>query len=313
MVSGDNSGIFGREVQFQYMRILFIVNPISGLGSGKELPERIKAIPEYEQVDFDIVFTKYAGHARILVGEARDSGKYTHVVAVGGDGTVNEVGTALCGSDIAFAVVSLGSGNGFARHLGYSIFMNKALRQVLTDCYAQIDVLQINDKYSLNVSGVGFDAEVAHEFNHLKLRGVLSYIYAAIKLWFRYPEKKYKIISGGKVMKVSCFILSFANSSQYGNNAYIAPHASVRDGLMDICILKRPTFFEIMWFLLFFISSKLYKLSYYKEIQCREAVVEGDIHRVHIDGDAYLMESPLRLKVLPGVLKVVVPKKLKGE
>lgn len=290
------------------MRILFIVNPISGLGLGKELPDKIKKMPEYDDVDYDIVFTEYAGHARILVEEARTTGKYSHIVAVGGDGTVNEVGGALCGSDIAFAVVSLGSGNGFARHLGYSIFMSKALKQVLTDQYARIDILQMNDKYSLNVSGVGFDAEVAHEFNHLKLRGVLSYIYAAIKLWFRYPEKKYKIISDGKVMKVSCFILSFANSSQYGNNAYIAPHASVRDGLMDICILKRPAFLEILWFLLFFVSAKLYKLSYYKEIQCKETVVEGDIHRVHIDGDAYTMNSPLHLKVLPGVLKVVVPK-----
>lgn len=293
------------------MRILFIVNPISGLGLGKELPERIKGLPEYDNVDYEIVFTEYAGHARVLVEEARNTRKYTHIVAVGGDGTVNEVGGALCGSDIAFAVVSLGSGNGFARHLGYSIFMNKALKQVLTDQYVLIDVLEINGRHSLNVSGVGFDAEVAHEFNHLKLRGVLSYIYAAIKLWFRYPEKKYKITSDGKVMKVSCFILSFANSSQYGNNAYIAPHASVRDGLMDICILKRPAFLEIMWFLLFFISSKLYKLSYFREIQCKEAIVEGDIRRIHIDGDAYFMESPLHLKVLPGVLKVVVPKKMK--
>lgn len=292
------------------MRLLFIVNPISGLGLGKELPEKIKKMPEYDNVDYDIVFTEYAGHARELVAEARAAAKYSHIVAVGGDGTVNEVGGALCGSDIAFAVVSLGSGNGFARHLGYSIFMAKALKQVLTEQYAQIDVLQINDKHSLNVSGVGFDAEVAHEFNHLKLRGVISYIYAAIKLWFRYPEKKYKITSQGKVMKVSCFILSFANSSQYGNNAFIAPHASVRDGLMDLCILKRPAFWEIIWFLLFFISSKVYKLSYYKEIQCEEAIVEGDIHRVHVDGDAYIMDSPIHLKILPGVLKVVVPKKL---
>ena len=184
------------------------------------------------------------------------------------------------------------------------------MKQVLTDQFAQIDVLEMNGKYSLNVSGVGFDAEVAHEFNHLKLRGVFSYIYAAIKLWFRYPEKKYKITGNGKVMKVNCFILSFANSSQYGNNAYIAPHASVRDGLMDICILKRPAFFEILWFLLFFINSKLYKLSYYKEIQCEEAIVEGDIERVHIDGDAYIMHSPIHLKMHKGILKVVVPKKI---
>lgn len=293
----------GRE-----LHILFIVNPISGLGLGKELPDKIKKLPEYDDVAYDIVFTKYAGHATKLVEEARSARKYTHIVAVGGDGTVNEVASALYGSDIAFAVVSLGSGNGFARHLGYSMFMNKALKQVLCDSYAQIDMLQINDKFSLNVSGVGFDVEVAYEFNKLKLRGVFSYIYAAIKLWFRYPEKKYRIISNGKVMRVSCFILSFANSSQYGNNAFIAPHASVRDGLMDICILKRPAFLEILWFLVFFMNSKIYKLSYYRELQCEEAIVEGDISHVHIDGDAHFMESPIQLKMHKGVLKVVVPK-----
>lgn len=293
------------------MRILFIVNPISGLGLGRELPGKIKRLSEYERIDYDIVFTEYAGHARVLVGEARASAKYTHIVAVGGDGTVNEVGSALIGSDIAFGVVSLGSGNGFARHLGYSIFMVKALKQVLSEAYEQIDVLEMNGKYSLNVSGVGFDAEVAHLFNKQKLRGVLAYIYAIVKVWFVFPEKKYKIISDGKVMRVSCFILSFANSSQYGNNATIAPNASVRDGLLDICILKRPAFLEILWFLFFFMNSKVYKLSYYKEIQCMEAIVEGDIDKVHIDGDAYNMASPIHLKIHKGVLKVVVPKFVK--
>lgn len=292
------------------MRILFVVNPISGLGTGKELPERIRQIRAYDGVDYNIVFTEYAGHAGVLAEEARVSGQYTHIVAVGGDGTVNEVGRALCGSDIAFGVVPLGSGNGFARHLGYSMSMGKALRQVLCDRYARIDVLEMNDRCSLNVSGVGFDAEVAHEFERLKMRGIFSYIYAAVKLWFRYPEKKYTITSGGKVMAVSCFILSFANSSQYGNNAYIAPHASVRDGLMDLCILKRPAFFEILWFLLFFVSSKLYRLSYFKEIQCEEALIEGDFQRVHVDGEACIMESPIRLKVRRGALRVVVPKEV---
>ena len=281
------------------------------MGLGKELPDRIKRLPEYDDVAYDIVFTQRAGHASELVENARASNKYTHVVAVGGDGTVNEVGSALRGSDIAFAVVSLGSVNGFARHLGYSIFMTKALKQVLCESYAQIDMLEINGKYSLNVSGVGFDAEVAHEFNKQKLRGVFSYIYAAIKLWFRYPEKKYHIISNGKAMRVSCFILSFANSSQYGNNACIAPHASMRDGLMDICILKRPAFWEILWFLLFFMNSRIYKLSYYRELQCEEAIIEGNIDHVHIDGDAYSMKSPLHLKMHKGVLKVVVPKFIK--
>jgi YegS/Rv2252/BmrU family lipid kinase len=291
-------------------RILFIINPISGMGKGKGIPHTLERLPEYRRVSYDTVFTRYAGHARELVQEVRESGKYTHIVVVGGDGTVNEVGGALCGSDIAFSVVPIGSGNGFARHLGYSIFIHRALRQVLIDRYARIDVLTINGKYSLNVSGVGFDAEVAHEFSTQKFRGIFSYIYAAVKLWFRYSEKSYKIVSEGKTMRMNCFILSFANTSQYGNNAYIAPLASVCDGLMDICILKRPAFFEMVWFILSFVSAKLYKVSYFKEIQCREAIIDGDIGRIHIDGEACTMQPPLHVKVHPGALKVVVPKKL---
>lgn len=290
------------------MRILFIVNPVSGFGLGKRLPEKIKSLPEYRQIDYDIAFTHYAGHARELVKEARTRGKYTHIVAVGGDGTVNEVGTSLFGSDIAFGIVSIGSGNGFARHLGYSVHMKKAIRQVLSDSYAQVDMLEINGQYSLNVSGIGFDAEVAHEFNRFKIRGVFSYILAGVKMWFRYPEKTYKITYDGHSLTDRCFILSFANSSQYGNNASIAPHASLTDGLMDICLLKRPPYWAIVPFLIYFLNSGLDRLSYFKEIQCREAVIEGDIHKAHVDGEAAFMEAPVRLKIHKGALKVIVPK-----
>lgn len=278
------------------------------MGLGKELPGKIKRMPEYEQVDYEIRFTEYAGHASTIVKEALVEKRYTHIVAVGGDGTVNEVGTTLKDSDVAFAIVCIGSGNGFARHLGYSIFIMKALRQILTENYEHVDILEINGVYSLNVSGVGFDAEVAYEFNRQKIRGVLSYIYAGVKLWFRYQEKKYKIICDGQEFNVNCFILSFANASQFGNNATIAPYASIRDGMMDICILKRPPFMEIFWFLFFFMSSHIYKLSYFKEIQCCEALIEGDISHVHIDGEACIMQSPLHLKIHRNALKVVVPK-----
>lgn len=290
------------------MRILFIVNPISGLGLGNKLPGKVKRMAEYRNIDYTIRFTKYAGHARELVEEAIRTGLYTHIVAVGGDGTVNEVGTALYGSDIAFGIVSIGSGNGFARHLGYSLFMKKALKQVLSDSYSRVDMLEINGVYSLNVSGVGFDAEVAHEFNRFKIRGIFSYILAGFKMWFRYPEKEYKITYDGNVLTDKCFILSFANSSQYGNNASIAPHASLTDGLMDICLLKRPSFWAVIPFLIYFLNSGLDKLSIFREIQCKEAVIEGNISNVHIDGEAAVMNAPMHLKIHKGVLKVVVPK-----
>lgn len=290
------------------MRLLFVVNPISGVGAGRRLPEKLKGIPEYGNVDYDIRFTEYAGHARVLVKEALSEGCYTHIVAVGGDGTVNEVGSSLVGTAVAFGVVSLGSGNGFARHLGYSVRMKKALRQVLSDAYAQIDLLEINGVYSLNVSGVGYDAEVAHEFNRFRIRGVMSYVYAGLKLWFRYSPKMYRIRYGETVREEECFILSLANTSQFGNNALIAPHASLRDGLMDVCLLGRPNLFKVVYFLFCFLNGKIDKLTYYKYIQCREITIEGPIDHVHIDGDAAVMGSPIYARVLPGALKVVVPK-----
>ncbi|MGL5683313.1 MAG: diacylglycerol/lipid kinase family protein [Marinifilaceae bacterium] len=289
-------------------KMLFIVNPISGFGWGKDLPNKLRSMSDYKDIDYEIVFTEYGGHARKLVEEARKLNKYTHIVAAGGDGTVNEVGVALMGSDIALGIIGLGSGNGFARHLGYSIFMHRALRQVLTDQCEQVDVLQMNDKFALNVNGVGFDAEVAHAFNKGRWRGPLSYMYNIIRLYFKCPEKRYKITSGGEVMRVKCFVLSFANSSQYGNNAFIAPLASIRDGMMDICILRRPAMLDVLFFLFTLLNKNIYRLSFFKEFQCDEAIVEGRIDKVHVDGDAYHMKSPLHLKMHKGVLKVVVPK-----
>lgn len=290
------------------MRILFVVNPISGSGKGKKAAKTIHSLPEYASVDYDITVTEYAGHAREIVAKAIASGKYTHIVAVGGDGTVNEVGSAMVGSDLTFGIVSIGSGNGFARHLGYSTQMKKAFRQVLCPSTAQADVLDINGVCSLNVSGVGFDAAVAHEFARHKTRGLLSYVRAGIKMWFRHRPQHYRITCDGATAEGDWFILSFANSSQYGNNALIAPHASIRDGQMNICTLKKPSWWKALPFLLAMVRGRVDTLDIYHEIRCSEATVEGDIHAVHIDGEPSFLDSPLHLSMRKGVLKLVVPK-----
>ncbi|MFR4039641.1 MAG: diacylglycerol/lipid kinase family protein, partial [Butyricimonas faecalis] len=147
------------------------MNPISGFGLGWEIPYRIRRIAAYKHIEYNIRFTEYAGHAKEIVEQAKQQ-NYTHIIAAGGDGTVNEIGTALINTGIAFGVISLGSGNGFARHLGFSQMMNKALKQVLKSETTNIDVVEINGHYSLNVSGFGFDAEVAHFFSTMKIRGI---------------------------------------------------------------------------------------------------------------------------------------------
>ena len=292
-------------------KILFIINPISGFGLGKELPSRLKRMEEYRTVAYEVEFTEYPGHAAEITRKAIQK-DYTHIVAVGGDGTVNEIGCVMRGTDIAFGVVSLGSGNGFARHLGFSLRMSKALSQLLHSPITRIDMIEINGIYSLNVSGIGFDAEVASFFNTMKIRGIFSYLYSIVRIWFRYPVRRYTFRVGETTWEEECFVLSFANSPQYGYNASIAPKASLRDGLLDICILKRPKYYQIPRFLYCFGNNKIGKLPYFREIQCEEAVIEGDISQVHIDGNPCTLESPLHLKIHANVFKVVVPK-LAGE
>jgi len=289
------------------VRVLFIINPISGLGLGKEVPGRLRRLKSYGNISYICRFTEYGGHAAKIAAQAKNEG-FTHIVAVGGDGTVNEVGRELKNTDIAFGVVSIGSGNGFARHLGFSMRINKALKQLLVSPVVCIDMIEINGEYSLNVSGVGFDAEVAHLFSRMKFRGIFSYVYSIIRLWFRYPEKSYRIRVGDSLWEERCFILSIANSPQYGFNVSIAPGASLQDGLLDICILKRPKYYQIPKFLYCFGNSRIGRLKYFRKIQCEEAVIEGEIDKGHIDGEPYMFEPPLHIRVLPAVLKVVTPK-----
>lgn len=295
------------ESEDDYMRILFIVNPISGIRLGRFLPWRIKNIKLYNNVSYDVTFTKYISHAEEIAMRERSSDKYTHIIAVGGDGTVNEIARALVGSDKIFGIISLGSGNGLARHLGYSININKCLKQLITSKAQMIDVVDINGKYSFNVSGVGFDAAVASEFRKSKLRGITTYLYLLVKLFFVYKEKEYELILDGKKRNVKAFLLSIANSSQYGNNAYIAPDASVCDGLMDVCYIKRPKFLRIPYFAYCLMTKKLNKFSSFKEKKCKELNIIGDISHVHIDGDDYEMTSPVNAKVVKGSLRMIIP------
>ncbi|MDR2130520.1 MAG: diacylglycerol kinase family lipid kinase [Odoribacteraceae bacterium] len=286
---------------------LFIVNPVSGTGTGKHLPRSLHRLACYDNVDYTIRFTTRAGHATELAARAGAEG-FTHVVAVGGDGTVNEVGSALLGTDIVMGIIPRGSGNGFARHLGLSTRMHQALRQLIEGEEARVDALDINGRCSLNVSGVGFDAEVARLFAQMKRRGFLSYARASALLWFRYGERRYTFRCGEQEWEERCLIVSVANSARYGYNFFIAPAASVQDGLLDICILKRPKLYQVPAYLYRALTRGLDKLSCFREIQCEEVIIDGDLSSGHLDGDPCTFEAPARVKVLPGALRVVMPR-----
>ena len=219
-------------------RIAFIINPISGTSDKKDLPDLVKQTFT-EGWDVTIAETQYAGHGKEMASQFAADG-YDVVVACGGDGTMNEVASALVHTDTAFAIVPYGSGNGFARHLGYSMHPKQALEQILNGEERSVDSGLANGKRFFCTCGTGFDAHVSHTFSKEGKRGFLTYLKVILREYKTYEPRVYQLESPSfPGVKKKAFLVTFANAAQWGNMAYIAPHASVRDGVMDICVLGK--------------------------------------------------------------------------
>lgn len=218
-------------------KILFIINPVSGTRKKKDIASKIYNHTNNQIYDIRLIFTEYAGHAYDIAREGVKK-KYDVIVAGGGDGTVNEVGKALINSKTALGIIPLGSGNGLARHLGIPLKPEHAINIINQGKRSRIDYGIINDNPFFCTAGLGFDAKIGHKFSKHTYRGFFSYFKAVIVEFFSYQPKKYKITIDGHTFSVSAFLITAANASQYGNNAYISPDAVIDDGLLDVCILK---------------------------------------------------------------------------
>ncbi|MDR2414063.1 MAG: diacylglycerol kinase family lipid kinase [Odoribacteraceae bacterium] len=282
-------------------KTLFIIKPGAGAGAGTRLPRHLAG-----NEACTTCFTTRPGHAAELATAALREG-YARVVAVGGDGTLNEVGSALVGTNVVMGVIPLGSGNGLARHLGISTRVNKALRQLRDGKEMLLDAIDINGKYSFNVSGFGLDAEVALLFSRTSSRGFFSYARAAALLWFRHAGRRYTFRSGDAQWEEHCLIASVANSSRYGYNLSIAPSASASDGLLDLCIIKRPPLYLLPIYIFRAMTRRLANSRYYHASRHEEVIIEGDFPAGHLDGDPCTFTSPVRARVIPGALRFIAP------
>ncbi|MFQ5583150.1 MAG: diacylglycerol/lipid kinase family protein, partial [Calditrichia bacterium] len=216
----------------------FIINPISG---AIRRPDRIiQMINEFWKnsgIDYSVKKTNHRGHAIELAKKAVAEG-IDMVVAVGGDGTINEIGRGLSGSDTALGVVPAGSGNGFARNFDIPLRPDDAVKALTNPRFRRIDVGKINGHHFFNVAGIGLDAEISAHFDKFGIRGPLPYFYVGIREFLRYEPETIEIyLNEEKKIECKPLILSFANAPQYGNGAIIAPNAKPDDGLLDVCIL----------------------------------------------------------------------------
>jgi len=289
-------------------KIVFVVNPISGSGHQKEIGKYIDKYLDKSMYHPEIFFTESRGHAVELARQAVQEGAGI-VVAVGGDGTVNEVGKALVGTATALAIIPTGSGNGLARHLGLPMNFRKSILAINGGNRKRIDTATMNGSFFINMAGVGFDAHVARKFDAADKRGFISYLSISTSSYKHYKPKKYKIRVDGKLFKRTALLVSFANSSQFGSNTTIAPKASLDDGLIDVCILRKLPFWKIVLLSPLVFMKKFDKTPYLEIIQGREVLVERKKGKyVHLDGEPGKENKTFSVQVHPLSLQVIVPK-----
>lgn len=290
--------------------IAFIVNPISGTKTKGRVAKLIRELLDLQQFSPTIVMTEYAGHATQLAQHFALEGYYA-VVAVGGDGTVNEVASGLVGTDTALGIIPNGSGNGFARHLDISTRMNRAIEMLNSSETINVDYGMVNDKYFFSTCGMGFDALVAVHFSKGKTRGITGYVQNIVNNIFQYKPEPYHIKSDEIDITTNAMLVNFANANQWGYDAYVAPKASVQDGLLDVVIVDAFPIKAAAELTLNYLSKLMDEDGFHMNtIRVKEVTLTRmNTNPIHIDGDPVEMPAELNIKVIPDGLKVLVKKR----
>ena len=279
--------------------IVFIINPISGTHSKDEIPALIETRLDHERYDYEIQLTGYAGHATEIARNCVARG-IDAVVAVGGDGTVNEVARALTHSETALGIIPCGSGNGLARHLCIPMDAKKAI-DIINACNIELfDYGVINDLPFFCTCGMGFDAFISLKFAEAGKRGPITYVENVLKEGLKYKPETYQVESDDGAHRYKAFLIACANASQYGNNAYIAPGATMKDGQMDVIIMEPFDALEAPQIAADLFMKTLPNNSKIKTFRTRHL----HIHReepgaIHFDGDPIMTGTDVDVHIEP--------------
>ena len=277
--------------------ITFIVNPISGGHQKDDILKMITELTDREQFDLDIRMTEYAGHAAEIATKSAQEG-IDIVVAVGGDGTVNEVARSLTHTQTALGIVPCGSGNGLARHLCIPMNVRKAI-EILNHCkIMEFDYGVVNNIPFFCTCGMGFDAFISLKFAEAGKRGPITYVENVLKEGLKYKPETYEVEDETGARRYKAFLIACANASQYGNNAYIAPEASMRDGVMDVIIMEPFTALEAPQISIDLFNKTLNQNSKIKHFQTQKI----HIHRqapgaIHYDGDPIMTDPDVDVHI----------------
>jgi len=287
--------------------ILFIINPIAGTRSKKIIHELIELYIDPIKFKKKLYYTTGSGDAFRRAKKAITE-KYDAVIAVGGDGTINEIGKALVKTNIPIGIIPVGSGNGLARHLKIPLDPKKAIETINAFNVDSIDYGIINDTPFFCTSGLGFDAVIGHKFAEESQRGFHTYVRTTLHEFFNYKPKKYTINADGRVFKERAFLITFANSGQYGNDAYIAPNADIRDGYLDVCIVSPFPKIAMFSIGLRLFSRQAHHSEFIKIFRAKHIEVKRkNTAEVHLDGEPAMMGKKLVIDAIHKGLQILVP------
>ena len=285
--------------------ITFIINPISGTHSKDEIPSIIETMLDKEQFNYELRFTEYAGHAAEIALECTENGRDI-VVAVGGDGTVNEVARSLTHTHTALGIIPCGSGNGLARHLCLPMDSKKAI-EIINACKIEdFDYGIINGQPFFCTCGMGFDAFISLKFAEAGKRGPITYVENVLKEGLKYKPETYEVEDETGAKKYKAFLIACANASQYGNNAYIAPGATMKDGEMDVIIMEPFDVLDAPQIAADLFMKTLGNNSKIKTFRAKEI----HIHRkepgaIHFDGDPIMTDADIDVHIEHEGIKIL--------
>lgn len=286
------------------MRVQAIINPISGVGSKRKVPKMIEEMCADAGYDLSLSFTEYAGHASFIARREIERG-VDCIIAVGGDGTVNEIARSMIHTNATLGIIPMGSGNGLARELHIPMAPKKALEVISRGEKTVIDCCRANERAFFCTCGIGFDATVSQKFAGEKRRGSLTYIRNAVEEYLNYKPEVYDLLIDNCQVKEKAFLVACGNASQYGNNAYIAPHANIQDGQMDVTILSPFTPIDIPALAIQLFARQIDKNSKIKTMKAHSlSIIRNHPGVMHLDGEPVMADSRIDITMIPRSLKV---------
>lgn len=292
-------------------KLLFIVNPNAGKRVSQHIIETIRK--EFPQnIYYQFAIWKDKDNFDEITALLKTEG-YTDAIAVGGDGTVNHVAKTILNTDIALGIVPIGSGNGLARSLGLSMKIEEVIRQIATGNKTKIDYGTVNGIPFFCTSGIGFDAHIGNLFATSVKRGLQSYVKITLSELFNYRAKNYTLSFNGQTIKRKAFLITVANAGQYGNDFYIAPQASMQDGLFHVVVLKPFNVISVFGIMAKILSRKADKSgSIETYVTNKLTITRDEKDTIHFDGEPAIEDKEVSYVNNPGALRVIVGDKFKG-